>query len=179
MPKPYFNNHTDKIAEIIRVDHAGEFGAQRIYQGQLSWISSVNDQKIIREMLEQELEHLDFFNAEIANKNIRPTIFLPLWDKIGYLAGAISAIAGVKYAMLLTEAVEEVIIEHYQNQIEYLTKYEPSSLLLERIKQFKQDEAQHMDIAIDNESKKTAMYGLLSKLIRFLCKTSITISKKV
>ena len=117
-------NSKTKVEEFIRVDHAGERGAVKIYEGQLLALNTLvkdeNLKKIIEEMKVHEKEHCDFFEKEIKKRNIKPTKFLPLWDLLGVGLGFGSTILGKKAAMLCTASVEEVIDEHYQNQINHL-----------------------------------------------------------
>ncbi len=178
MPKPHFYDPS-KLSEMIRVNHAGEFGAQRIYEGQLSQTKIPEQKKIIKHMLMQELEHLEYFERSIIENNIRPTILLSLWSKLGFLLGYASASVGYESSMLVTEAVEEVIIDHYQEQIDYLTQNQPSHPLLPKIIKFRQDEASHIDIAQDNDSQNARFHGSLTKIVKTICNAAILISKKV
>ena len=130
-------------------------------------------------MLDQELEHLEYFDNKLKDGSSRPTFLMPLWNLCGYGLGTISSMLGDKTAMLVTENVEEVIVGHYQEQIDYLSKTEPDSLLLQKIKKFKQDEADHIHIALDNESKNVYFHSLLSKLVQNTCKMAIFLSKKI
>jgi len=179
VPRPYFENTQKKIQEIIMVDHAGEYGAQRIYEGQLAHTKDPETQALIKHMLEQELEHLDYFGQQIKNGNARPTALMPLWKIFGYGLGAISARLGPKTAMLVTKNVEEVIVDHYQKQINYLEKTDKKNPLLKKIKKFKQDEAEHIHIAIDNDSNNAPFHGPLSSLVRCICRSAIFLSKKI
>ena len=119
MPRPYYQNIQKKVKEIIRVDHAGEFGANRIYEGQIDYTSNSSDIKLIKQMLKQEAEHLEYFDNKIKNGYSRPTILMPIWNIFGYLLGAVSARLGNESAMLVTEQIENVIVEHYDKQIKY------------------------------------------------------------
>ncbi len=179
MPKPYFEDKNRKIQEIIMVDHAGEYGAQRIYQGQLEHTKDVKSKILIQSMLEQELEHLEYFNNQIKAGAARPTALMPLWNIFGYGLGTLSARLGSQTAMLVTENVEKVIVEHYQEQIDYLEKTDRKNPLLKKIRKFKQDEADHIHIAVDNESQDAKFHGLLSGLVRCICRSAIFISKKI
>ena len=114
------NSNKNFIEQTIRVNHAGEFGAKRIYEGQIKYLKNDEDLETVKHMYKQELEHLDFFDKELINRDIRPTILMPLWNKLGFALGAITAKMGSKSAMACTVAVEEVIEEHYQLQIEIL-----------------------------------------------------------
>ena len=139
-----------KIEEFIRVDHAGERGAVKIYEGQLLALNTIvkeeNLKKIIEEMKEHEKEHCDFFEKEIKKRNIEPTKLLPLWDLLGLGIGFGSTILGKKAAMLCTASVEEVIDKHYLNQINQLDVSEKD--LRKKITKFRQDEIDHKDIAV-------------------------------
>lgn len=178
MPKPYFEN-TDKIQEIIRVNHAGEFGAQVIYQGQMKFTKDLKNKIIIKEMLEQELEHLKYFENQIKNTKSRPTFLLPIWNICGYMLGVVSGALGIKTAMAVTESIEEVIVQHYQEQINYLNVQDKENPLLSKIIQFQQDEAEHIHTAIDNESRSSVIYQPLRKLVKGICYAAITLSKKI
>lgn len=179
MPKPFFYNHQQKIEEIIRVDHAGEFGAQKIYQGQIDQMQSLDNKKLIQHMLDQELEHLEYFDKQMKMRHVRPTFLMPLWNICGYYAGAISAFCGIKFAMLVTEKVEEVIEDHYLEQINYLQTNDANHDMLSKIIKFRQDEADHKHIAIENESGKAVANILFATIIKSMCKMAICLSKKI
>jgi ubiquinone biosynthesis monooxygenase Coq7 len=179
MPKPYFFNKNKKDQQIIMVNHAGEYGAQRIYQGQIDFTKSQKDKALLQHMLEQEQEHLDYFKNKIMEKKLRPTVLLPIWNIIGYGVGALSALSGAKASMLLTEGVEEVIIEHYQQQIDYLEQVDTKNTMLPYIKKFKEDEAEHQQIAIDNDSRHTLFYNILSRAVKTSCRAAIFLSKRI
>ena len=170
-----------KIEEFIRVDHAGERGAIKIYEGQLLALNTIvkdeNLKKIIEKMKIHEKEHCAFFENEIKNRNIKPTKFLPLWDLLGVTIGFSSTILGKKAAMLCTASVEEVIDEHYQNQINQLNSDEKK--LKEKITKFRQDELHHKDIAYEKGATKKGLYGILDKVIKTGSKIAINISEKV
>lgn len=179
MPRPCFENTQKKIQEIIMVDHAGEYGAQRIYEGQLANTKDPQIKELIKHMLEQELEHLDYFEKQIKEGKGRPTALIPMWRICGYALGALSAKLGPKTAMLVTENVEEIIVDHYQEQIDYLEKTDKNNPLLAKIKKFKQDEADHIHIAVDNASNDAQFYNILSNIIRGICLSAIFVSKKI
>ncbi len=170
-----------KIEEFIRVDHAGERGAIKIYEGQLLALNTfIKDDKLkktIEEMKIHEKEHLDFFNKEIKKRNIKPTKFLPLWDLLGIGLGFGSAIMGKKATMLCTASVEEVIDGHYKNQINQLKSDE--KILKGKIKKFRDDEIHHKNIAYDNGASKEGIYYLLDKIIKTGSKVAINISEKI
>jgi len=171
----------NKIEEFIRVDHAGERGAIKIYEGQLlalnTFVKDENLKKTIEKMKNHEKEHLDFFNKEIKKRNIKPTKLLPLWDLLGVGLGFGSAIIGKKATMLCTASVEEVIDEHYQNQINELDSDE--KVLKEKIKKFRDDELHHRDIAYEQGASKKGLYSILDKIIKTGSKIAINISEKI
>jgi len=170
-----------KVEEFIRVDHAGERGAIKIYEGQLLALNTlVKNDKLkekITEMKEHEKEHCDFFENEIKKRNIRPTKFLPLWDLLGVGLGFGSTILGKKAAMLCTASVEEVIQEHYTNQINQLISDEKK--LKDKIIRFRKDELNHKDIAYEEGATKEGPYSILDKVIKAGSKIAINISEKI
>ena len=171
----------NKIEEFIRVDHAGERGAIKIYEGQLlalnTLIKNEKLKKVIEEMKNHEKEHLDFFNEEIKKRNIEPTKLLPLWDLLGVGLGFGSAIMGKKATMLCTASVEEVIDGHYKNQLNELQSDEKN--LKEKIKKFRDDEIHHKNIAYDNGASKKGLYSIFDKIIKTGSKLAINISEKI
>ena len=171
----------NKIEEFIRVDHAGERGAVKIYEGQLLALNTVvkNDdlKKKIEQMKVHEKEHSDFFENEIKKRNITPTKLLPLWDLLGVGLGFGSTLLGKKAAMLCTASVEEVIDEHYQNQIDQLDSSEKE--LKKNIIKFRDDELHHKDIAYEEGATKKGYYFLLDKIIKAGSKIAINISEKI
>ncbi len=171
----------NKIEEFIRVDHAGERGAIKIYEGQLLALNTFvkNDalKKKIEEMKIHEKEHCDYFENEIKKRNIEPTKFLPLWDILGVGLGFGSTILGKKAAMLCTASVEEVIQEHYTNQIEQLESDEKK--LKEKIIKFREDEINHKNIAYEEGATKVGLYSILDKVIKTGSKIAINISEKI
>ena len=174
-------NSKTKIEEFIRVDHAGERGAVKIYEGQLLALNTlVKDEdlkKTIEEMKIHEKEHCDFFENEIKKRNINPTKFLPLWDLLGIGLGFGSTILGKKAAMLCTASVEEVIDEHYQNQINQLSSDEKD--LKNKIIKFREDEINHKDIAYEEGATKSGLYSVMDKIIKTGSKIAIRISEKI
>jgi len=168
------------LEQFIRVDHAGERGAIKIYEGQLLALKTFmkNDElkEKIEEMKQHEKEHAEFFDKEIKKRNIKPTKFLPLWDLLGVGLGFGSTILGRKAAMLCTASVEEVIDEHYQNQINRLEDDEKE--LKKKIIKFREDELHHKDIAYENGASKEGLYSVLDKLIKTSSRIAITISEK-
>ena len=174
-------NSKNKVEEFIRVDHAGERGAVKIYEGQLLALSTLvkdeNLKKTIEEMKIHEMEHCEFFENEIKKRNIRPTKFLPLWDLLGVGLGFGSTLLGKKAAMLCTASVEEVIDKHYQNQIDQLGHDEKE--LKKKIIKFREDELHHKDIAYDKGATKKGLYSIMDKIIKVGSKVAINISEKV
>ena len=170
-----------KIEEFIRVDHAGERGAIKIYEGQLLALNTIiKDQKlesIIEEMKEHEKEHCDFFEKEIKKRKIKPTIFLPLWDLLGVSLGFGSVVLGKKAAMLCTASVEEVIDGHYQNQINQIKKDEQK--LKNKIIKFRCDEINHKNTAYEEGASKKGLYSILDKVIKTGSKIAINFSEKL
>ena len=170
-----------KIEEFIRVDHAGERGAVKIYEGQLLALNTlVKDEalkKTIEEMKVHEKEHSDYFENEIKKRKIKPTKFLPLWDILGVGLGFGSTILGKKAAMLCTASVEEVIDEHYSNQIKELKNDEKD--LKNKIIKFREDELHHKDIAYEEGATKKGLYSIMDKIIKTGSKIAINISEKI
>ncbi|MDB9746698.1 demethoxyubiquinone hydroxylase family protein [Candidatus Pelagibacter sp.] len=170
-----------KIEEFIRVDHAGERGAVKIYEGQLLALNTlVKDEslkKIIEGMKVHEIEHCNFFEKEIKKRNITPTKLLPLWDLLGVGLGFGSTLLGKKAAMLCTASVEEVIDKHYQSQINQLDSSEKE--LKKNIIKFREDELHHKDIAYDKGATKKGCYSILDKIIKTGSRIAINISEKI
>ena len=169
------------LEEIIRVDHAGERGAIKIYEGQLLALNTfVKDnalKKTIEEMKVHEKEHCDFFENEIKRRKINPTKLLPLWDLLGVGLGFGSTLLGKKAAMLCTASVEEVIDEHYLSQIKQLGDDEKN--LKKKITKFRQDELNHKDIAYEKGATKKGAYSILDLVIKTGSKIAINISEKI
>ena len=170
-----------KLEEFIRVDHAGERGAIKIYEGQLLALSTiVNDEdlkKTIENMKEHEEEHCNFFEDEIKKRNIKPTKLLPLWDLLGLGLGFGSTILGKKAAMLCTASVEEVIDGHYKSQIDQIGSDEKK--LKTNIIKFRNDELHHKDIAYNEGATKKGFYAVIDKVIKTGSKLAIRISEKI
>jgi len=171
----------NRIEEFIRVDHAGERGAIKIYEGQLLALNTLikNEElkKKIEEMQIHEREHCDYFEQEIKRRNIKPTKLLPLWDLLGVGLGFGSTLLGKKAAMLCTASVEEVIDKHYQNQINQLQNDEKK--LKSKIIKFREDEIHHKDIAYKEGATKDGLYSVLDRIIKTGSKIAISISEKI
>ena len=170
-----------RVEEFIRVDHAGERGAVKIYEGQLlalnTLVKNESLKKTIEEMKIHEQEHRDFFENEIKKRNISPTKFLPLWDLLGVGLGFGSTLLGKKAAMLCTASVEEVIDEHYLSQINQLDESEKN--LKRKIIKFREDELNHKDIAYEKGATKQGTYSILDKVIKTGSRIAINISEKI
>ena len=175
-----FKSRTDKtiLNEIIRVDHAGEYGATRIYDGQIAVFGK--DSKIgktIQHMADQEQEHIEKFNELLIEKRVRPTALLPLWNIAGFALGAGTALMGEKAAMACTVAVEKVIGEHYREQQNLLEDDEKE--LKKTIAKFEKDELEHHDIGLEHDAENAPGYKVMTKVIEIGCKAAIAISKKI
>ena len=174
---------TDKkiLEEIIRVDHAGERGAIKIYEGQLLALKTIKQDKSLKEkiekMKEHEKEHLEYFEEEIQNRKIKPTYLLPLWDILGVSLGFGSALLGKKAALLCTASVEEVIEDHYENQLKKLGNDEME--LKAKIEKFKGDEINHKNIAYESGATNEGFYSIIDKVIKIGSRIAITISEKI
>ena len=169
------------LEEIIRVDHAGERGAIKIYEGQLLALSTIkqdkNLKKIIEEMKEHEKEHLEYFEKEIQKRKMKPTYLLPLWDLMGVSLGFGSALLGKKATLLCTASVEEVIEDHYENQLGKIGEDEKD--LKTKIEKFKGDEVNHKNTAYESGASRTGIYSIMDKVIRTGSRIAITISEKI
>ena len=169
------------LEEIIRVDHAGERGALKIYEGQLLALKTVKQDNALKDkiekMKEHEREHLEYFEKEIHKRKIKPTYLLPLWDLMGITLGFGTALLGKKAAMLCTASVEEVIEDHYQNQLKKLGNDEME--LKAKIEKFKKDEVGHKNTAYESGATNKGLYSIMDKIIRTGSRIAITISEKI
>lgn len=165
------------LARMIRVDHAGEYGAKRIYQGQLAVLGRGPKGDLIRHMQAQEQVHLDTFAAMIAQRRVRPTALLPFWHLAGFALGAATALLGERAAMACTVAVEEAIDEHYAAQAASLGDDEAE--LREVIERFREEELEHRDIGLAHEAELAPAYRLLSAAIKAGCRVAIAASERV
>lgn len=168
----------DKTARIIRVDQAGEYGAKRIYAGQLAVLG---DRAAIagevRHMAEQEEEHLARFNELIAERGVRPSALQPFWHVAGFALGAATALIGPKAAMACTAAVEEEIDRHYTQQLDELGEDDPE--LSGLIARFREDEREHRDTALAAGAEQAPAYPLLSGAIRLGCRMAIRLAERI
>ena len=166
-----------EIARILRVDHAGEYGATRIYQGQLDVLGRGRAAGVIRQMAEAEKRHLARFEILLQDRRVRPTLLHPLWSVAGYALGAATALLGERAAMACTVAVEEVIDEHYRAQAEKLGDEDPA--LRETILSFRDDEIAHRDVALAHGAEDTAGYDLISAVVKTGSRIAIWLSTRL
>ena len=169
------------LEEIIRVDHAGERGAIKIYEGQLLALNTVKQNKVLKDqiekMKEQEKEHLEYFEKQIQKRKIKPTYLLPFWDLTSVALGFGTALLGKKATMLCTASVEKVIENHYQNQLKKLGDDEKD--LREKIEKFKKDETNHKNTAYNSGATDKGLYLIMDKIIQMGSRIAITISEKI
>jgi 3-demethoxyubiquinol 3-hydroxylase len=179
-PKPAAPGSTADIESMIRVDHAGEYGAVRIYQGQLAVLKrrkgAERSVETIEHMAEQEQRHLKAFDRLINERKVRPTALEPVWRIAGFALGAATAAMGEKAAFACTAAVEEVIDEHYASQIAAL---EDDPALKGQIEDFRADEAAHRETALKEGAEQAPGYKLLSETIKAGCRVAIKLSEKI
>jgi 3-demethoxyubiquinol 3-hydroxylase len=168
---------TDQTRKFIRVDHAGEYGAARIYAGQLAVLGRGPHAETLEHMQAQEQQHLETFSALIASRRVRPTALLPLWHIAGFALGAATAALGARAAMACTVAVEETINDHYAAQEAALDDTE--SPLRATIAQFRAEELQHRDTALANGAEQAPAYKLLTAIIKTGCRVAIRISEQI
>ena len=167
----------EAIARMLRVDHAGEYGATRIYEGQLDVLGRSRAASEIRRMAEAEKRHLSRFDELLHERRVRPTVLHPLWTVAGYALGAATALFGDRAAMACTVAVEEVIDEHYRQQAEYLGDADPG--LRDEILAFRDDEIAHREIAIVHGAEDTPGYELISAAIKAGSRLAIWLSTRL
>jgi 3-demethoxyubiquinol 3-hydroxylase len=171
----------EAVRRMIRVDHAGEYGAARIYEGQLAVLRRSPVAPTIRRMAAQEKRHLDMFDRLIAERRVRPTLLAPFWHVAGYALGAATALLGERAAMACTVAVEEVIDEHYRGQAEALAA-EPTPAdagLHETIEEFRADEIEHRDTGLAHGAEQSGAYPLLVGAIKAGTRLAIRLSTRI
>lgn len=167
------------IEQMIRVNQAGEFGAARIYAGQISVLGDTAVGPVLREMAAQEQRHLETFNQMIVDRQVRPTVLTPLWHIAGFALGAATARLGTEAAMACTVAVEEVIDEHYAAQAARL-KDDPSEVTLkETIDAFREEELEHRDTALAHDAESAPAYPLLSAMVKAGSRAAIWLSTRI
>ncbi|XP_021502627.1 5-demethoxyubiquinone hydroxylase, mitochondrial [Meriones unguiculatus] len=169
------------VDRIIRVDHAGEYGANRIYAGQMAVLGRSSVGPLIQKMWDQEKNHLKKFNELMVAFRVRPTILMPLWNVAGFALGAGTALLGKEGAMACTVAVEESIAHHYNNQIRKLMEEEPGKYeeLLQVIKKFRDEELEHHDTGLDHDAELAPAYSLLKRAIQAGCSAAIYLSERI
>ena len=167
----------DKVKRFIRVDHAGEYGAERIYSGQLAVLGRGQHAATLHHMRDQEVHHLETFSRLVAARRVRPTAMLPIWHVAGFALGAVTAAMGAKAAMACTVAVEETIDAHYAAQQAALG--EDEAPLKETIERFRLEELEHRDIGIEHGALQAPAYRLLTAVIKAGCKAAIRISERI
>jgi ubiquinone biosynthesis monooxygenase Coq7 len=165
-----------RLERIIRVDQAGEYGAVRIYEGQMAVLGQSKKAPALRHMAEQEKRHLDRFDALVAEHKVRPTALMPLWHVAGYVLGAATALMGEEAAMACTVAVEEVIDQHYADQVADLSE-DPA--LRETVEEFRQDELEHRDLALAEGARQAPAYEALSAVVKVGSKLAIWLSERL
>ena len=171
---------TQDRSRMIRVDQAGEYGATRIYAGQLAVMGDRGPQSPeIRAMAEQEAAHLAKFDALMARRGTRPTALQPLWSAAGYALGAATALIGPEAAMACTAAVEQEIDRHYTRQLEELERDGDDPELAAMIAEFRDDERAHRDAAIAAGAERAPAYPLLSGAIRLGCRAAIRLAQRI
>ena len=164
------------IDRVIRVDQAGEYGARRIYEGQLAVLPPGPDRAAVEHMARQEKRHLDAFDRMLIDRRARPTALQPLWHVAGFALGAATALLGAKAAMACTVAVEEVIDEHYRRQGEALPESEGE--LKATIESFRVEEVRHRDTGLAHGAEQTAGYGLLTGAIKTGSRLAIWLAER-
>ena len=180
-PRPGAGAMSGRLAEILRVDHAGELGAVHIYRGQLAVLRAGKGRERISgqlaEMEKDEIDHLQRFDKLLNEHKVRPTAMAPLWRVAGFALGAGTALLGEKAAHACTEAVESVIEKHYADQIEEIRDRDPD--LAAELTKFREEELAHHDHAIEHGSREAPAYRLLSSVIKVGCKAAIKISERI
>ncbi|XP_069503240.1 5-demethoxyubiquinone hydroxylase, mitochondrial isoform X2 [Ambystoma mexicanum] len=169
------------IDRVIRVDHAGEYGANRIYAGQMAILGRTSVGPVIQQMWDQEKEHLTKFKELMIAHRVRPTVLLPVWNVAGFMLGAGTALLGKEGAMACTVAVEESISQHYNNQIRTLMEEDPEIYkeLLQIIKNFRDDELEHHDIGLEHDAEMAPAYSVLKSVIQIGCRAAVFLSERI
>lgn len=171
---------SELIDEIIRVDHAGELGADRIYAGQMAILGNSQMGSTILHMWDQEKIHRAKFECLISEYRVRPTVMTPLWNVAGFMLGAGTALMGEKAAMACTVAVETVIVEHYNDQLrQIMDSQKVDKELMDVITKFRDEEQEHHDTGIEFGAEQAPFYKALTEVIKIGCKTAIAISKRI
>jgi ubiquinone biosynthesis monooxygenase Coq7 len=167
----------ERVARMIRVDHAGEYGAARIYEGQLAVLARSRSGNVIRSMAHQEQRHLAEFERLVAGRRVRPTALSPLWHVAGFALGAATALLGERAAMACTVAVEETIDEHYASQAASLGDDEAE--LRATVEKFRAEEIAHKDEALAAGAEEAPAYELLTRAIKTGSRLAIWLSTRI
>ena len=176
-PRPGVGASAARLAEILRVDHAGELAAVQIYRGQKAVMGERPAARHFAELEAQEAVHLARFDRLLTERRVRPTVMAPVWRLAGFALGAGTALMGEKAAHACTEAVETVIGEHYAGQVEELASRDPD--LAAELSKFRDEELAHRDHAIEAGAREAPGYGLLAAVIRTGCRAAIKLSEKI
>lgn len=180
-PRPGPGGPAARLAEILRVDHAGELGAVSIYRGQRAVLNRAAGRDRIafqlQEMEAQEAQHLAAFDTLLTDQKVRPTLMAPVWRMAGFALGAATALMGERAVHACTEAVESVIERHYAGQVEELSDADPA--LAARLSKFREEELAHRDTALSEGAKDAPGYPVLAAVIRAGCRAAIKISEKL
>ena len=168
------------LKQIIRVNHAGEYGAQKIYNGQIKFCKNSKLKKKLERISSEEKVHFDYFDEQIIKQRVRPTLMSPLWNILGTTLGVVSSRLGEDYVNACTESVEEVIVEHYKKQINFLKSQKINNELRRKIEKFCKEEDDHREDAISSKSKKNN-FGLkvFKRFTKLGTKVAIEVSKRV
>ena len=169
------NSEKKKMNEIIRVDHAGEYGAQQIYAGQIKFTKEQELKETLQQIAKDEDEHLSYFESLMIEKRVRPTLMTPLWKLGGFYLGAFTAILGKDYVMACTEAVEKVIVDHYKNQIDQIYEVD----IKEKLEKFLNDEAEHQITGMSQIKNNDLKLKAFKKFIEAITKIAIKVSQKI
>ena len=164
------------IDRFLRVDHAGELGAKRIYEGQIAVLKNHPVAEEIQHMKDQEQEHLDTFENLLNDYQVRPSVMTPFWNVAGFALGAVTAAMGPKAAMACTIAVEEVIGEHYNDQASTLDDDEAE--LRATLLKFRDEELEHRDTAVDHDGEQAVGYPVMRQIIQVGCRTAIKLAER-
>ncbi|KAM5199223.1 NADPH-dependent 3-demethoxyubiquinone 3-hydroxylase, mitochondrial isoform 1-T6 [Hipposideros larvatus] len=168
------------VHRILRVDHAGEYGANRIYAGQMAVLGRTSVGPVIQKMWDQEKDHLKKFNELMVTFRVRPTVLMPFWNVVGFALGAGTALLGKEGAMACTVAVEESIAHHYNNQIRTLMEEDPEKYeeLLQVIRKFRDEELEHHDTGLEHDAELAPAYAILKRVIQAGCSAAIYLSER-
>ncbi|WP_395827527.1 demethoxyubiquinone hydroxylase family protein [Elstera sp.] len=178
LPLPGDLSPDEAVRRMVRVNHAGEYGAKRIYEGQLAFLRPTSPLRAkIEHMAEQERVHLEAFEAELVQRRIRPTALFPIWHVAGFALGAATALMGDKAAMACTIAVEEVIDQHYAEQSERLGAAEAP--LKQKIDQFRAEELEHRDTAVAEGGREAVAFPVLEAAIKTGSRLAIWLAQRV